>query len=81
MREERSVVLLVRSVLVPDTHNALINPRHEEAARVARLATFPYPLDPCLARRALRCRKVALKVLCGQRQQPSLPVTCTEVSW
>ena len=48
LREARSAALLVRSVLVPETLNLLINPRHAEAARVAPLAAFPYPLDPRL---------------------------------
>ena len=39
-------VLLVRSVLVPETYNLLINPRHVQATRVAQHAAFPYPLDP-----------------------------------
>ena len=50
LREERSAALLVRSVLVPETYNALINPRHTQAARITRLAAFPYPLDPRLFR-------------------------------
>ena len=48
LREERSAALLVPSVLVPETYNLLINPRHAEAARIAPLAAFPYPLDPRL---------------------------------
>jgi RES domain-containing protein len=48
LTQERSAVLLVRSVLVPETYNVLINPRHAEAARIARHADFPYPLDPRL---------------------------------
>jgi len=48
LREARSAALLVRSVLVPETYNLLINPRHAEAARIAPLAAFPYPLDPRL---------------------------------
>jgi hypothetical protein len=38
-------VLTVRSVLVPETYNHIINPRHVDAARIKRLASFPYPLD------------------------------------
>jgi RES domain-containing protein len=45
LSEERSAVLLVRSVLVPETYNVLINPRHADAQRIALIATFPYPLD------------------------------------
>ena len=45
LREERSAALLVPSVLVPETYNILINPRHAEAARITRLAAFAYPLD------------------------------------
>jgi len=52
LREERSVALQVPSVLVPETYNVLINPRHAEAARITRLASFPYPLDPRLFRPA-----------------------------
>jgi len=48
LREQRSAALQVRSVLVPETYNVLINPRHERAARIAALAAYPYPLDPRL---------------------------------
>jgi len=44
LREERSAVLLVCSVLVPETYNVLINPRHADATRVARLASFFGPV-------------------------------------
>ena len=45
LREGRAAVLTVRSVLVPETYNQIINPRHADAARIQRLASFPYPLD------------------------------------
>jgi RES domain-containing protein len=45
LAEGRSALLEVRSVLVPETYNMLINPRHADAARIRRAATFPYPLD------------------------------------
>jgi RES domain-containing protein len=48
LREGQSALLLVRSVLVPETYNILINPRHADAARIERVAVFPYPLDPRL---------------------------------
>ena len=48
LREGRTAVLLVRSVLVPETYNALINPRHEDAAQIRMLSAFRYPLDPRL---------------------------------
>jgi len=47
----QSALLLVRSVLVPETYNVLINTRHAEAARIRRIAAFPYPLDSRLASR------------------------------
>jgi RES domain-containing protein len=45
LREGNAAVLAVRSVLVPETYNLILNPRHADAARVKRLASFPYPLD------------------------------------
>jgi len=51
LREGPSALLLVRSVLVPETYNVLINPRHSDAAHIQRLATFPYPLDSRLVPR------------------------------
>lgn len=45
LREAKTAVLMVRSVLVPETYNSLINPQHPEARRIARVASFPYPLD------------------------------------
>lgn len=50
LREVASALLIVRSVLVPETHNVLINPRHAEAARIRRVAVMPYPLDRRLIR-------------------------------
>lgn len=38
-------VLLVRSVLVPETWNALVNPLHQEALRITSLAAIRFPLD------------------------------------
>ena len=45
LREAQTAVLSVRSVLVPETYNLIINPRHADAARIKRLQSFPYPLD------------------------------------
>ncbi|MGC1521034.1 MAG: RES family NAD+ phosphorylase [Steroidobacteraceae bacterium] len=45
LREGESAVLVVRSVLVPETYNVLINSRHEDAVGIKRLAVMPYPLD------------------------------------
>jgi RES domain-containing protein len=43
-----TAVLVVRSVLVPETYSVLINSRHVDAAQIKRLAVMPYPLDPRL---------------------------------
>jgi len=51
LREGQSALLIVRSVLVPETYNVLINPRHADATRVQRFAVFPYPLDSRLTPR------------------------------
>ena len=45
LREGTVALLIVRSVLVPETYNVLINPRHTDAVQVARLAAFRFPLD------------------------------------
>jgi RES domain-containing protein len=45
LREGDTALLVVRSVLVPETYNVLINPRNADAARIKRLAVMPYPLD------------------------------------
>ena len=45
LREGTTAILVVRSVLLPETYNVLINPRHPDAVRIRRLGTFPYPLD------------------------------------
>lgn len=50
LRRGRTAVLFVRSVLVPETYNLMINPRHPDAALIRPLAIFPYPLDPRLNR-------------------------------
>ncbi len=51
LRAGQGALLLVRSVLVPETRNVLINPRHADAAQIQRLAVFPYPLDARLTSR------------------------------
>jgi RES domain-containing protein len=51
LREGKTVVLTVRSVLVPETYNLVINPRHGDIARIRRMASFPYPLDTRLGAR------------------------------
>jgi RES domain-containing protein len=45
LRERHAAVLTVRSVLVPEIYNLIINPRHADAARIKCLTSFPYPLD------------------------------------
>jgi RES domain-containing protein len=45
LREGRSAMLFVRSALVPETYNVLINPAHADAMPIQRIAVFPYPLD------------------------------------
>ncbi len=45
LRQGETALLFVRSVLVPETHNVLINPRHADAARIVLAAAFRYPLD------------------------------------
>ena len=45
LREGHAAVLTVRSVLVSETYNLIINPRHADATRINRLTSFPYPLD------------------------------------
>ena len=42
LREGETAVLVVRSVLVPETYNVLINSCHADAARIKRLAVMPY---------------------------------------
>ena len=45
LAEQKTAICLVRSALVPETTNVLINPRHPQAVRIVRSAVFPYPLD------------------------------------
>jgi RES domain-containing protein len=45
LREGHTAVLTVRSVLVPETYNLIINPRHADATRINLLTSFPYLLD------------------------------------
>ena len=45
LREGKTALLIVRSALVPETYNVLVNPRHPDAAHIACVAVFPYPLD------------------------------------
>jgi RES domain-containing protein len=52
LREGTTAILKVRSVLLPETYNLLINPRHPHAHRIVRVAVFPYPLDARLMERS-----------------------------
>jgi RES domain-containing protein len=45
LRQGSSAALLVRSVLVPETWNILVNPLHQDAVRIASLADIRFPLD------------------------------------
>lgn len=45
LKEGQSALLVVRSVLVPETYNLLVNPRHPDAEALRPLAIFPYPID------------------------------------
>lgn len=45
LRDGLHPVLLVRSVLVPETWNALVNPLHQEALRITRLDEIRFPID------------------------------------
>lgn len=43
--EQRSVALVVPSVIVPDEANVVINAGHPEASRVQLVAAIDYPID------------------------------------
>lgn len=45
LREASSAVLLVRSVLLPETWNLIVNPVHRDAAGITSLAEIRFPLD------------------------------------
>jgi len=48
LRSAATPLLWVRSVLVPETYNALVNPNHPEFARLVLLEVIAFPLDPRL---------------------------------
>lgn len=50
VREARSTLLLVPSVIVPEEHNALINPAHPDARRIKSRKVRKWLYDPRLAR-------------------------------
>jgi RES domain-containing protein len=43
LQQGQSALLVVRSVLVPETYNVLVNPRHADAEAMRQLAVFPCP--------------------------------------
>ncbi len=45
LRAAATPILIVPSVLVPETLNVLIDPRHADARRITLLASIEYPLD------------------------------------
>jgi RES domain-containing protein len=45
LREANTALLIVRCVLVPETYNVIVNPRHADAAGIRRVGVMPYPLD------------------------------------
>lgn len=48
VRQERSVVLAVPSVVIPSERNYLLNPRHPEFSRVVSSPPIPFRFDPRL---------------------------------
>ncbi len=50
VRQARSAVLAVPSVLVPDEHNYLLNPAHPDFPRIRVGPSRPFLLDPRLIR-------------------------------
>src|SRR5437868_3356991 len=46
--KERSLALIVPSVLLPDSRNILINPQHSGAARLRVVSQQPFTFDPRL---------------------------------
>lgn len=45
----RTALCRVRSILVPDGFNLLLNPAHPDAGRIEIVSTTPLPIDPRLA--------------------------------
>jgi RES domain len=43
LQRGQSALLVVRSILVPETYNILVNPRHADAEAMRQLAVFPCP--------------------------------------
>jgi RES domain-containing protein len=48
LRDAQSGLLRVPSVIVPETWNVLLNPRHPDAGRVRILRLYTHPIDPRL---------------------------------
>lgn len=48
LTETRSTLLAVPSVIVPESHNVLINPAHPDAAGIAVAGVRPWRFDPRL---------------------------------
>jgi RES domain-containing protein len=48
VRERRSAILVVPSVVVPSEHNILINPNHPDAANITYQAPSSFSFDPRL---------------------------------
>jgi len=51
LREGPTALLIVRCVLVPETYNVIVNPRHGDASSIKPLGVMPYPLDSRLMSR------------------------------
>lgn len=52
VRESRSAVLRVPSVIVPSEHNFLINPTHQDFSRITMGEPMPLDVDPRVFRKA-----------------------------
>jgi hypothetical protein len=50
LRTAATPLLWVRSALVPETFNALVNPNHPDSARVVLLEVIAFPVDQRLTR-------------------------------
>jgi hypothetical protein len=66
LREGETAVLVVRSVLVPETYNVLVNPRHANAAGIKQLAAMPYLSILCSCLATKRIARQAKNRPCGR---------------
>jgi hypothetical protein len=81
LNEGRSALLEVPSVIVPESHNVLINPLHPDAGTIGIITTRPWNFDPRLFEQILLADTSSRWCSPSGRRQPCSRREDRHVGW